>query len=143
MKIVSVLLFAAALIGSWHLVNRRVAVPEQMHASIQSELKNIIADYVQKNRPNSKNLQFEKFWTEAAKPNRVKAYFTYSFEDTSEESGETLTEISGTAVLNRAGETPDEVTWSLDELNIENNKVEFQEPINITATTGKTQSDQQ
>jgi hypothetical protein len=141
MKIVSVLLFAAALIGSWMVANRKVAVPEAMHASIQNELKGIISEYVENNVPQVKNLRFERFWTEALKNNKVRAVFSYTFEDPTGENGSTVMEISGSAILNRADETPEEVTWSLDELQIDNSRVEFEEPINITASAGKAASE--
>ena len=76
-----------------------------MHVGIQNDLKEIIAEYVQKNLPESKNLRFEKFWTEAVKKNKVKASFVYSFEDPSQENGDTVTEIAGSAILDKGEET--------------------------------------
>jgi hypothetical protein len=136
MKIVSVVVFAIALIGSWALVHATGPVPESMHMGIQNDLKNIIAEYVQKNLPNSKNLRFEKFWTEVVKKDKVKASFVYTFEDPSQENGDTVTEISGSAILDKGEETADNVTWNLNALKIDDSSVEFQEPIQITSGKG-------
>lgn len=133
MKIVSVLIFAAALIGTWVAAHTPRVVPESVHADIQSELKTIIAEYIQKNLPESKNLRFEKFWTETVKASQVKAYFAYSFEDKTESGEEAAVEIEGSAILNKVEETPENVTWSFDTLIISDNKVTFSEPIRITA----------
>jgi len=133
MKIVSVVVFAIALIGSWVLVHATSAVPESMHMGIQNDLKNIIAEYVQKNLPNSKNLRFEKFWTEVVKKDKVKASFVYTFDDPSAENGETTMQIAGSAILDKGEETSDNVTWNLNSLKIQDSSVEFQEPIQITA----------
>jgi hypothetical protein len=137
MKIVSLVVFAAALIGSWIAARATPMVSETMHVGIQNDLKTIIAEYVQKNLPNSKNLRFEKFWTESVKKDQVKATFVYSFEDPSAENGDTVTEISGSALLAKGEETPESVTWNLHSLTIKDSHVDFQEPIQITAGKGQ------
>ncbi|MGZ3723766.1 MAG: hypothetical protein ACXVA9_12575 [Bdellovibrionales bacterium] len=142
MKIVSVVVFTAALIGSWMLAHAATSIPETMHVGIQNDLKNIIAEYVQKNLPSSKNLRFEKFWTETVKKDQVKATFVYSFEDTSGENGDTTIEIAGSALLNKGEETAETVTWNLNSLQIKDSHVDFQEPIHITAGKGPPEQEQ-
>lgn len=137
MKIVSVVVFAAALIGSWALVHNPRPVAQSIHIGIQNDLKNIIAEYVQKNLPESKNLRFEKFYTEALNKAQVKATFVYSFEDKTQNGEPASVEIEGSAILNKIDETPETVTWSFDQLMIQDNKVEFTDPIQITAGTGE------
>lgn len=133
MKIISVVVFTAALIGSWYMARAQGPMSQSVHVGVQNDLKNIIAEYVQKNLPESKNLRFDKFWTETVKKDRIKAYFLYSFEDASQTSGPTRVEISGSAILNKVDESPETVTYSLDQLQILDNKVEFEEPIQITS----------
>lgn len=133
MKIISVLVFLAAMIFTWKLVNLDSPIPETMHVGIQNDLKNIIAEYVQKNLPSSKNLRFVKFWTETTKKDEVKASFVYSFEDPSQENGNTVIQIEGFATLSRGQETPENVTWNMTALQIHDSHVDFQEPIQITA----------
>lgn len=137
MKIISVLVFAAALIGSWFAVYAKKPVAESVHAGIQNDLRNIITEYVQKNLPEAKNLRFEKLWTETVKASKVRAYFVYSFEEANENGEPAKIEINGSAVLNKVDETPDIATWSLDELRILDNKVNFTEPVQITAGAGE------
>ena len=137
MKVVSVLVFAAALIGSWVMVHAKKPVAESVHIGIQNDLRNIITEYVQKNLPESKNLRFEKMWTETVKKDRVKAHFVYSFEDTGENGEPALVEIKGSAMLNKVEETPEMATWSFDQLQILDNKVQFSEPVQITAGAGE------
>jgi hypothetical protein len=134
MKIVSSLVFAAALISTWCMTRMHGAQSQSVHVGVQNDLKNIIAEYVEKNLPSSKDLRFDKFWTESLKKNKIKATFVYSFEDTaSEETGSARVEISGSAILNKVDENAETVTYSLDELQIKDNKIEFAEPIQITA----------
>lgn len=135
MKIVSVLIFGAALIGSWAVVHGPRPVAQSVHIGIQNDLKNIIAEYVQKNLPESKNLVFEKFYTETIRGDQVKASFVYSFDN--DDNGEAAqVQIEGAAILNKVDETAETVTWSFDELTISDNKVTFTEPIQITAGAG-------
>jgi hypothetical protein len=136
MKIVSSLVFAAALIGSWCLSRAHGPMSQSVHIGVQNDLKNIIAEYVQKQLPESKNLRFDKFWTETVKKDRIKASFVYSFEDATQASGPARTQISGSALLNKVDENPETVTYSLDELQILDNRIEFAEPIQITAGAG-------
>jgi hypothetical protein len=136
MKVVSVLVFAGALIGSWRAVYSHKQVAESVHVGIQNDLKNIITEYVQKNLPEAKNLRFEKMWTETIKPTRVRANFLYSFEQKGDNGEPAVLEINGAAILNKVDETPEVATWNLDELRILDNKVSFTEPVTITAENG-------
>ncbi len=133
MKIISVLVFGLALVGSWSLIHARRPIAESVHIGIQNDLKRVISEYIQNQLPNSQNLQFTRFWTETIKKDRVKAYFVYSFDDLTESGEPATTEIEGTALLNKVSESAEIVTWSFDELTILNNRIEFSEPIQISA----------
>ena len=137
MKVISVLIFAVALVATWSAAHSKRLVSESVHAGIQSDLRNIITEYVQKNVPASQNLRFEKMWTETLSKDKVRARFLYSFEDKDEKGEPVVIQINGTALLNKAGETAELVTWNLDELRIEDNTVNFTEPIQITAGAGE------
>jgi len=134
MKIISLVVFLFALVGSWFLAHRDAPIPEAVHQGIQNDLKRVISEYVQKNLPNSKNLVFKKFWTEALQKNKVKASFVYSFDDANDKSGPINMEIEGYGVLNKVSENADSTEWSLDELHILNNGVEFKEALKVTPT---------
>lgn len=140
MKIVSVLFFALLMSGTWYMAHAKRSIPESVHVGIQNDLKRVITEYIEKNLPESKNLRFEKFWTETVKKDRVKASFTYTFEDTTEDGEPAEVEIEGSALLNKVDENAESSTWSFDELQILDNKVNFTEPIQITASHGELES---
>ncbi len=119
------------------MVHAKRPVSESVHVGIQNDLKTIISEYVQQQLPNSKNLRFERFWTEVVKKDRVKASFIYSFEDSSGESGATTLQIEGSAILNKLNETQEVATWTLDELQIQDSSINFEEPVQITAVAGE------
>lgn len=133
MKVISLVVFIVALVGSWYLVQKQPTIPESVHVGIQSDLKKIIGEFILKKLPNAKNLVFKKFWTETLKENKVKATFAYTFEDTNESSGNVGMTIEGYAILNKLSESPEEMEWSFDELHIQNSDVEFKDPIHISS----------
>jgi len=137
MKIVSVIFFALALAGTWWAAHAKRPIAQAVHVDIQTDLKRVISEYVQKNLPESKNLRFEKFWTETVNKDRVKAFFTYSFEDKTEAGEPAEVEIQGFAILNKILETSDSSTWSFDELQILDNHVSFSQPVQIIAGAGE------
>jgi len=140
MKYLSLLLIMLSMFLSWKWASSSRPVSEDVHAGIQQDLKRIIAEYIQQNLPSSKNLRFDRFWTESMNKNKVKATFLYSFEDSSAETGEARVQVDGYAVLNRkdkSGEDEEYDIWSFDELFILNNQVEFKQPLEIRSATDK------
>lgn len=132
MKYLSVALLFLAMNWSWGLVNHQRRVPQQTHVGIQDDLKKIISDYIQQNLPNSTNLRFERMYTEELSDKKVRAHFTYSFEDSNDQVGEARVQIEGYAILNKSKETPEESEWSFDELVVSNNQVDYKDPIRVS-----------
>lgn len=132
MKYLSLGLIVLAMWWTWDLSSHRDEVSEAVHVEIQDDLKQLITDYIQKNLPQSKNLRFEKMWSEKVKENQVKASFVYSFEDENEEVGAARVEIEGYAILNRDLKPNEkEDIWTFDELNILNNHIVFKDGITV------------
>lgn len=133
MKFLGVLTFLLAMNWTWSLVHDSRAVPEAIHLGIQEDMKKIISDYISQNLPTSSGLQFERFWTENIKKDQIKATFIYSFEDSNAEVGAARVQVEGYAVLNKTtAANANYETWSFDELQILDNKVEFKDPLQIT-----------
>lgn len=148
MKYIGVIALLLAMNWTWSLANQRVSVSEQVHVGIQEDLKRIISEYVQDNLPTSKNLKFEKFWSEALSDSKVKATFVYSFEDATEQVGEARVQIEGFAILNRGenakdAKTGNAIEWTLDEIHVVNNQVEYKEPLNVEPKRENSSDDQQ
>jgi hypothetical protein len=138
MKYLSLIALLIALSVSWSLVHRKSDLSEGIHVGIQDDLKKIITDYIQKNLPQSKNVQFERMWTERLSKDKVKASFIYSFEEENEEVGPARVNIEGYAVLNKQpAEAERANVWSFDELYILNNNLVFQRELSITPATIK------
>lgn len=132
MKYLSLIVFLIALQWTWSFSHRPSNISESAHVGIQSDLKKIISDYITENLPTSRNLRFEKFWSEQLKKNKVKASFVYSFDDEDKESGSARVVIEGYAILNRDSKVDETFDyWNLDELYILNNKIDFKDPMLI------------
>jgi Co/Zn/Cd efflux system component len=132
MKYLSLIVFLIALQWTWSFSHRPSNISESAHVGIQVDLKKIISDYITENLPTSRNLRFEKFWSEQLKKNVVKASFVYSFDDEDQESGNARVVIEGYAILNRDSKLDETFDyWNLDELYILNNKIDFKDPMLI------------
>jgi hypothetical protein len=137
MKIISLIFFALALSGTWIMAYAKKPVSQAVHMDIQNDLKRIIAEKLQKNVPESKNLHFDKFWTETVNKDKVKAFFVYSYDDVTAEGEPAEVEVDGSAVLVKVDETPESSTWSFDGIQVLDSKVSFNEPIQITSRAGE------
>ena len=133
MKHISLLVIFVALYWSWSIIHSTEdSVTEVVHTGIQEDLKQIITNYIEENLPSSKNIEFERMWTEKTKDTQVRASFIYSFEDESEEAGSARVQIEGYAILNRDQKpNKDYDVWSFDELYILDNHVIFKEGITV------------
>lgn len=132
MKFLGVIAFLFLMNWSWSLIHSEVTTSEAVHVGIQNDMKAIISGYIKENLPGSQNMKFSRFWTEKVSEKKIKASFIYSFEDSSAEVGAAKVEIEGTAMLTRAPDEEDSIeTWSLDQLHIQDNKIEFKDGIQI------------
>lgn len=116
---------------SWSVIKAPALVPEDTHIGIQDDLKRVITEYIQENLPSAKDIRFDRFWTETLKESQVKASFAYSFED-GENADEARVGVEGHAILNRSKDDKSEYdVWSLDELYVLNNRINFKEGVTI------------
>lgn len=133
MKYLSLLLIFLVMNLTWAWVQRPTSIAEIVHAGIQEDLKRVIANYIRENLPSSRNLEFERFWTEAITSHQVKATFSYSFKDDAVTGEPTAVTIEGYAILNKTiSESGHQEFWSFDELYILNNQIEFQDGLILT-----------
>ncbi len=80
MRYVSLLIFVVAMVLTWRLVETPAAVPEATHVLIQEDLKRIISEKINEDLPSAQDIQFDRFWTQNLKGDRVKASFLVSFD---------------------------------------------------------------
>jgi hypothetical protein len=123
---------------SWSVIKSPTILSEDTHIGIQDDLKRVITSYLEDNIPSIKNIHFEKFWTQTLKENKVRATFSYTFDE-EVDSGDKSARIgvAGHAILNRQKEDGTEFdVWSLDELYVDNNSVNFKEGITIHPNEG-------
>lgn len=133
MKFISLIILFALLNWTWGLTTSTRTLDQNVHVNIQEDVKNLITDYIRENLPNSQNLRFERLWTEKMKDSQIKASFIYSFEDENATIGAARVSIEGYALLNRKADEADQTqVWSLDDLYIMNNHVEFKDGIRVS-----------
>ncbi len=127
-RILAGALFCAFLISTWFVFHQKPKYPEELHISLQDQLKNIIQETLVKQKPQAKNLKFQKMWTQSTKKqDQISAHFKYSFDDEEDVN----VSIEGQALMNRKslGSSENHDLWSVDHIQINNQKMEFLEPI--------------
>ena len=138
-RILSGFLFCIFLVCTWLAFYQKPKYPENLHISLQEQLKSLIQETLLKKQPAAQNLQFQKMWTQATyKKDQISAHFQYSFDD---KDGVNVS-VSGKALMNRKSVDSSRKydLWSVDHIQTSNTSLKFEEP--ITLFSGKLDSDE-
>lgn len=100
-KIISLIVFAAALIWTWNIVHSSSAVGFETHSGIQQKLAELIQQTIQKKKPEARDFQIVRLWTESVNENKVRAVFAYRFNEGTAATDATEQTIEGEAILHR------------------------------------------
>ena len=98
MKILSLIFFVVTLSWTWSLIHSVPRISFETHVGIHDSLAMYIAQALEAKKPNARDFEIQRLWTEETKPDskELRAHFTYSF---SEETSRTRTTIQGWAIL--------------------------------------------
>lgn len=136
MSYVSAILFFFIIWVSQFVTSFERNVSFEQHAQLQKELGEFIEGYVKQQLPGVTEFKMHSIYTKPPKKGKLRAYFNYSFKDSSKE---TLTELDGFATLQKIKDQPQQ-EWSLDGIEISGEKVTFDEPLVITSGMGAQES---
>lgn len=133
-KIVSLVVFVAALAWTWNVIHSSEAIGFETHSGIQTKLAELIQQTLSTKKPTAKDLTITRLWTEPLSDNKVRAVFAYKFTEPTE-GGESLDQvIEGEAVLHREpSETPNVDKWILQSVKTTNDMVVFSEGSTLTS----------
>jgi hypothetical protein len=133
-KIVSLVVFVAALAWTWNVIHSTDAIGFETHSGIQMKLAELIQQTLSTKKPLAKDLAITRLWTEPVGENKVRAVFSYKFTEPTE-NGESLDQvIEGEAILHREpSETPNVDKWILQSVKTTNDMVVFTEGSTITS----------
>ena len=128
-KIVSVVVFVAAMIWTWNLFHSNSStVAFQTHADIQGKLATLIQESLLAKKPSASDFQIVRLWTETLSQNKVRAVFAYKFNDKTEDGEMTEQTLEGEAVLHREPSTfKEEDHWVVQSVKTTNDMVNFTE----------------
>ena len=133
-KIISLLVFTAALIWTWNLVNSSAAIGFETHSGIQQKLATLIQETIQKKKPDAHDFQMVRMWTESMSDNKIRAIFAYKFlegkTDPTEQS------LEGEAILHREVSEDSKVDkWTLQSVKTLRDSVIFAEGSQVNPAT--------
>lgn len=126
-RILAGVLFCVFLISTWFVFHEKPHFPEALHITLQEQFRSIVQEKLAEQKPEARNLHFQKLWTEGTKRDQITAHFQYSFND---EAGVSFS-VSGKAVMNRKSIDPERNhdLWTVDHIETSNTGLEFEEPI--------------
>ncbi len=132
MKILSLIVFVILLVWSWHLVHSTTPLDFETHSGIQNKMMELIENTILSKKPNSKDIDIIKIWTQNAGDHKIKSTFTYRFN---EPSGTEMVErvIEGEAILFRdISDNPTVDKWVIQSLLTKGDNISFSEGSLIT-----------
>lgn len=133
-KLVSLLIFVIAFALSWLTFNSHSGIGIDIHAGIQSKLAMMIEDTLKTKKPNAIDFVLTKMHTEKIDDNKIKAAFSYKYNEKLEEKELAQQMISGETILSRtASEDPNIQKWIVQSIKTGASKIEFKEGTVITS----------
>ncbi len=130
-------LFCVLLLSTWFLFYQKPDYPEEIHISLQEQLKHIIQEAFYNKEEGIHNLQFQKMQTSVmTRSNRIKAEFKYSFMD----KNNTKIIVVGVAQMKRShpdSETKHDI-WLMDHFETKPPVLEFSQPIVLLSNKKET-----
>lgn len=137
MKFLSLILFIVALVWTWGIIHSVPKVSFETHVGIHDNLAVFIQEALAARKPEAKDFQIHRLWTEETKPENgeLKAHFTYSF---AEEAAKTRTTIQGWALLEAIKEVDGQpvepgTRWKVKEVQPTSDSVTFEEGTTVKA----------
>lgn len=137
MKFLSLILFIVALVWTWGIIHSVPKVSFETHVGIHDNLAVFIQEALSARKPEAKDFQIHRLWTEETKPENgeLKAHFTYSF---AEEAAKTRTTIQGWALLEAVKEVNGQpvepgTRWKVKEVQPTSDSVTFEEGTTVRA----------
>lgn len=149
-KILSLIVFFALLIWTWNVIHTTSAIGFETHTAIQEKIIEMLSSTLQVKRPQAKDIEVVRLWTENLDENKIRAVFTYKFQDkiadleqspaqvtnqTTNQTTEQTTEqtIDGEAILQRQNsDDPSLDNWKLLEVKTTGDTVIFREGSTVT-----------
>jgi len=136
-KIVSLIVFISAFLWTWFLFTGTNKMGIEIHAGIQSQLTQLIEDTLKAKKPYVSNFKLLKMYTEKLDDQKVKAVFSYQFDDAESDStseGLVTQTISGEAILTKGlSENKNIQKWSIQNVKSDNQSVMFKDGLTVNA----------
>ncbi len=125
-------LIALIIIAAWTfaLSQREPTIPVAVHSQLASELRQVIAQYIESNVQGVENLRFQKVFTEVIQPEKkLRAYVKYAYDITLADGMKTREAREGyfNLITEDRGQT-----WSAEVGEFSETNLEFLEDFRIT-----------
>ncbi len=134
-KIISLVIFTAALVWTWNIIHSSNAIGFETHSGIQQKFADMIKNTIQNKKPEATDVKIIKLWTENAGERKVKAVFSYSYTEPASATNKekTVRTIEGEAFLYRdLSDSPSVDKWTLQSMKTLGDNVQYSDGSLIT-----------
>jgi hypothetical protein len=126
-SLLGVVAFVVALVWTWNVVHGVPEVGFETHSGIQEKLSELIVETIKSNKSTATDIHIDKLWTELISPEKMKAFFVYSYHEQGE-AGPLTNTIKGEGWLERQPEDDSGTDrWSLTKVRTTNDSVIFED----------------
>jgi len=129
LQIIALVVLLLLLIITWSFFQKKNVFPEGTHIAIQEEFQNIVRNKLLEKNPSAYNIQFHHLWTETTNDSsQIRAVFSYSFNDPSEEDNQVDVTVEGSALINRQGSASTQVEqerWVIGSFKVDKTEMNF------------------
>ena len=142
-KIISVIVFVAALVWTWNLIHTSPTVGFETHSGIQEKLITLITETVKEKRAQATDFAITRLWTETMADNKVRATFAYRFSEPAANGAEMTDQtIEGEAILHREPSADQAIDrWVIQSVRTKTDAVNFQEGLVVGPVSGEDEID--
>lgn len=135
MKFLGSLFFIVLISFTWRLIHSVPSIPYAVHAELQNQIATLMQKELETKKPMAQDFAINQMWTEKISDNKVKAVFAFSYlENTEDATNLSRNTTEGEAILERKPSISSEKqTWTISSLKTSQDKIEFQNALEITA----------
>jgi hypothetical protein len=141
-KLFSFIIFIIAFIWSWTLFNQKNSIGVDVHAGIQIKLARLIEETIKSKKPSSSAYELLSISTEKIDDHRIKATFSFKYDENLNDIDKTTQILTGDATLNKGlSENPEIQKWIIQSIKTNAAQLEFQEGL-VISSDGNDESEQ-
>lgn len=140
MSVLHTLFLVIVLMWSWCTFNSDKTISDLEHGEIQIQVKEFISNYIKQNKPEASAVVFKTLYSKPLDNGDVDVVFSYTIKEIDEKELAASVSLSGKITLKKSLSDSGASEWGMESLKLDNENIEFNEPLLITPETNESDS---